>query len=372
MLISRILVAGLALAAVSTPAMAQDGENTLPAPADYSRAVPPYEPSWSSPEIAQIADRFKGTWRTQDPIESMQGADGQTKPVYLVMSVAPAPVEGLADTLYVETARTDSPWTPYRRAIFQIYPYKDSLRLRTYELAVGETADGVFDGMFAAPEHFPELTAGELIATIDIDITPSNTGFSGKSPYPYPTGLGGAVEMTSEVTLDGDVLSVADRGYDAEGNIVWGAGEDGVFFFERSSGAVSTQRREDGMVILDYGGASGPVVNEGDQMHVHYEGFLKNNHRFDASYERGQPFVFAFPPGSRAIVGWGIGMEGLAEGAHRKLIIPGNLGYGPNGNPRANIPPDATLYFNVNLVHVDRAEPQPEPDADNAEAAPQD
>jgi len=370
MLISRILATGLAMAAVTSPSLAQDGENTLPPPAENSRALPAYEPTWSSPQIAQIAAKLKGTWRTEEPIESMQGEDGQTKPVYLVMSMAPAPVQGLTDTIYVETARTDTPWTPYRRAIFQIYPYKDALRLRTYELAVGETADGVFDGMFAAPEHFPELTADELIATIDIDITPSAGGFKGSTPYPYPTGLGGAVEMTSEVTLDGDTLSVADRGYDADGNIVWGAGADGVFFFERSTGAIATTRRDDGMVILDYGGASGPVVSDGDQMHVHYEGFLKNNHRFDASYERGQPFVFAYPPGSRAIVGWGIGMDGFAEGAHRKLIVPGYLGYGPSGNPRANIPADATLYFNVYLAHVDRA--QPEPSTEVTEPAPQD
>lgn len=362
MMISRILATGLTLALLAAPSIAQDEENTLPPPADNSRALPPYEPTWTNPQIAQIARQLSGTWRTEEPIESMRGEDGNTKPVYLVMSIAAAPVAGLADTLYVETARTDSPWTPYRRAIFQIYPYKDSLRLRTYELAVGETADGVFDGMFAAPEHFPDLSADELIATIDLDLELTATGFAGSTPYPYPTRLGGAVEMTSSVTLEGDALSVADRGFDAQGNIAWGAGKDSVFFFERTSGVVSATRRDDGLVILDYGGASGPVVSDGDQMQIHYEGFLKNNHRFDASYERGQPFVFAYPPGSRAITGWGIGMEGFAQGAHRKLIVPGYLGYGPNGNPRANIPADATLYFNVFCAQIDRAAPKPETD----------
>lgn len=354
MIMSRTVLLGLLCTTLSAPAWAQNDENTLPEPAADSRILPPYEPQWSSSEIARIARQLTGSWRTEEPIESMPGEDGQTAPVYLVMSVAPAPVAGLSDTFYVETARTDTPWEPYRRAIFQIYPYKDALRLRTYELAVGPAAEGAFNGMFAAPEYFPVLSADNLIATIDIDLTPSESGFSGSTPYPYPTRVGGAVEMTSELTLDGDALSVADRGFDADGNTVWGAGEGSVFFFERAQAPVSTDRRDDGMIILDYGGASGPVVANGDQMHVHYEGFTEDTRRFDSSYDRNAPFVFAHPTGSRAIVGWGIGMEGLAKGARRKLIIPGYLGYGAGGNPRANIPPDATLYFNLHLVHIER------------------
>ncbi|MCC5821745.1 MAG: CpcT/CpeT family chromophore lyase [Phycisphaerales bacterium] len=357
MFIPRFAAAGLIFAALIAPAHAQNGESDPPAWTPDPRTLTGYEAEWSTPEIAMVARRLTGTWRTEEPIESMRNEDGQSVPVYLVMSVAPAPVSGLSDTLYVETARTDSPWSPYRRAIFQIFPYRDGLRLRTYELAVGSTAQGVFNGMFAAADHFPELSADELIATIDLDLSPTATGFEGASPYPYPTRLGGAVEMTSRVTLDGDGFSVADRGYDANGNVVWGAGEDSVFFFERTRGVVSTTRRDDGMVILDYGGASGPVVSNGDQMHVHYEGFLASKHRFDSSYDRDMPFIFAYPPGTRAITGWGIGMENFARGARRKLIIPGDLGYGPNGNPRAGIPGDATLYFNIHLVHIDRAQP---------------
>jgi peptidylprolyl isomerase len=367
---ARTAAAGLAFLLAAAPALAQDGENVLPPPAENSRALPAYQPAWSSPAIAQIARQLRGTWRTEEAIESMQGDDGQTVPVFLVMSIAPAPVEGMTDTLYVETARSDSPWSPYRRAVFQIYPYKDGHRLRTYELAVGDVSDGVYDGMFAAPEHFPELSADQLIATIDLDLTPTDTGFTGATPYPYPTGLGNAVEMTSRMTLDGDALSVADRGYDAQGAIVWGAEEDGEFFFERAQGVASATRRNDGMVILDYGGANGPIVANGDQMHVHYEGFLKSGHRFDASYDRGQPFIFPYPPGARAIPGWGIGMDGFAQNARRKLIIPGDLGYGPQGNPRANIPGDATLYFNVHLAFVERAEPAAQPAP--AQEAPQD
>jgi len=355
MLIPRIAAASLFFTLLAAPALAQN--ETAPPTDRPSGMLPLFQPTWSSPEIAQIARRLTGTWRTGDPIESMQGEDGQSKPVYIVMSIAPAPVQGMSDTFYVESARTDTPWAPYRRAIFQIYPYKDGHRLRTLELAVGKSSLGIFNGMAAAPEHFPDLSAEELIATIDLDITPTDTGFTGKTPYPFPTRVGGAVEMTSELTLDEDVLTVADRGFDSAGNVVWGADENGYFLFERSQGIAAITRRDDGMVILDYGGASGPIVANGDQMSVHYEGFTRNKVRFDTSYDRGAPFTFPYPPGTRAIAGWGIGMDGLAQGARRKLIIPGDLGYGPNGNPRANIPGNATLYFNIHLVNIDRAQP---------------
>lgn len=364
MMIPRTAAASLILTILASPALAQDQPA---APTENpSGLVDLYQPAWSSPEIAQIARRLTGTWRTEDSIESMQGEDGQSKPVYIVMSIAPAPVQGMTDTFYVESARTDSPWAPYRRAIFQIYPYKDGHRLRTLELAVGKASLGIFNGMTAAPEHFPDLTADQLIATIDLDLTPTDTGFTGKSPYPFPTRIGGAVEMTSEITLDEDVLTVADRGFDADGNVVWGAGENGVYLFERAQGVAAITRRDDGMVILDYGGASGPIVANGDQMSVHYEGFIRNLTRFDTSYDRGAPFTFPYPPGTRAIAGWGIGMDGLAQGARRKLIIPGDLGYGPNGNPRANIPGNAALYFNIHLINIDRAQPP----ADAPAAAP--
>lgn len=372
----RLVVLGLFLPFLALPAHAQDGENVLPEPEIPTHVVEPYQPAWSSPRIAELAESLSGTWRTVDSVESMTGEDGATEPVYLVMSVAPVPVEGMTDTLYVETARTTSAWDPYRRAIFQIYPYKDGLRLRTYELAVGDVSDGVFNGMFAAPEYFPDLSSDDLIATLDLDLQPTDTGFTGSTPYPYPTGVGGAVEMTSEISLDADTLTVADRGYNAQGEVVWGADEDSSYLFEQSQGIVTTDRRPDGMFILDYGGASGPIVANGDTMKVHYEGFLESKHRFDSSYDRGSPFTFPYPPGGRAITGWGIGMENLAEGARRKLIIPGHLGYGPNGNPRAGIPGDATLYFNVHLVGLDRPPVQPvnpeQPPAEQPAEVPED
>ncbi|GKZ00032.1 hypothetical protein MPSEU_000956600 [Mayamaea pseudoterrestris] len=58
-----------------------------------------------------------------------------------------------------------------------------------------------------------------------------------------------------------------------------------------------------------------------------------------------QPFG-QFPPG------WDVGMYGMCVGERRRLIIPPALAYGAKGMPRRNIPPNATLQYDVSLVSL--------------------
>jgi len=311
--------------------------------------------------IEQIADQLIGTWMTTEPIETQQSEDGNSVDVSMMMSIAPVTIEGMDNTMYVESSLSNATWAPFRQSIFQLYEYKGKVRLRTYTMALSTEEQGVLNGLTAAPSQFPAVSKDQLIATLDVELKAAGAGFSGSTPYPYPTGVMGAVEMTSSVAFDGKTLTVADRGYDAEGNIVWGADEDSSFVFEQVEPYAVATERERGLVVIDYPATfSDMVVQDGDEMHVHYWGYLPDGTVFDTSYKRGAPFVFMYPPGARAIDGWGMGMDGLSNGARRKLIIPSDIGYGPGGNPRASIPGDSTLYFNINLSHLDRPEPAPE------------
>ena len=56
-----------------------------------------------------------------------------------------------------------------------------------------------------------------------------------------------------------------------------------------------------------------------------------------------QPFG-QFPPG------WDVGLVGMCVGERRRIIIPPVLAYGSVGVPRRNIPPNATLQYDVTLV----------------------
>ncbi len=94
----------------------------------------------------------------------------------------------------------------------------------------------------------------------------------------------------------------------------------------------------------------GKTALTGKSVVVHYEGKLQDGSKFDSSYDRGSPFSFTLGAGE-VIKGWEIGREGMQEGAVRTLSIPPVLAYGETG-AGANIPPNSTLCFKVELLSV--------------------
>ena len=79
---------------------------------------------------------------------------------------------------------------------------------------------------------------------------------------------------------------------------------------------------------------TGAVAKAGQKVKVHYTGWLYNNGqagaKFDSSKDRGQPFVFPLAAG-HVIQGWDEGVQGMAVGGTRRLVIPAALGYGARG-----------------------------------------
>lgn len=350
--VMTIAAAGLA----GSPALAQDA-GPMPTPAFES-----WSPTWSSPEIEALAGHLTGSWITAEAVAEAGGDAGGAAKV--VMNAHPVPVEGLPDALYVEQYRTDDPGQPYRQSFYQFYMRQGEPRVRTFEIKKPEESLGVFVGMGLVPEAFPEIAADDLIATLDLAINASSDGFRGRTPYPYPTAMGGAVEMTSAMSVQGDTMTAAATGFAADGSVLWGG--DSGYAFNRSEPHIEVDRRDNGLIVMNFTVPEGEVVADGDTLHVDYAGWLANGFRFDTSRQEGRDvFRFSYPP--RLIDGWNFGLDGVTEGTRRRLVVPSELGYKSRGQPSAKIPPDSTLYFEIEVRSVQKTEMAPEPEMPDGE-----
>lgn len=94
----------------------------------------------------------------------------------------------------------------------------------------------------------------------------------------------------------------------------------------------------------------GEQAESGDSVSVHYTGTFTDGTKFDSSLDRGAPFVFTLGAGE-VIMGWDLGVQGMQIGEKRKLTIPSDLAYGPEGRS-GSIPPNATLIFEVELLKI--------------------
>jgi FKBP-type peptidyl-prolyl cis-trans isomerase FkpA len=109
-----------------------------------------------------------------------------------------------------------------------------------------------------------------------------------------------------------------------------------------------------GLQFEDTQVGEGAVAQAGQRVSVHYTGWLYNEGtagaKFDSSKDRGQPFQFPLGAG-HVIKGWDEGVQGMAVGGTRRLVIPPQLGYGARGAGGV-IPPNATLLFEVELLAI--------------------
>lgn len=107
---------------------------------------------------------------------------------------------------------------------------------------------------------------------------------------------------------------------------------------------------DSGLKIEDLREGDGTKASAGQQVSVHYTGWLLDGSKFDSSVDRNQPFEFTLGRGM-VIRGWDQGVDGMQVGGKRKLTIPPQLGYGTQGAGGV-IPPNATLVFEVELLGV--------------------
>lgn len=103
--------------------------------------------------------------------------------------------------------------------------------------------------------------------------------------------------------------------------------------------------------VKDLTVGGGDVAVSCDNLKMNYLGVSWSTSKvFDNSFDRGQTFDFQLGSGN-VIRGWDQGIVGMKVGGRRLLIIPPDLGYGPQG-AGGDIGPNETLVFVVDLVSV--------------------
>jgi FKBP-type peptidyl-prolyl cis-trans isomerase len=111
-----------------------------------------------------------------------------------------------------------------------------------------------------------------------------------------------------------------------------------------------------GLIIEDQVAGTGDTAQAGQDVSVHYTGWLlfggERGKKFDSSKDRGEAFGFALGAG-QVIKGWDEGVQGMKVGGRRVLTVPPALGYGARGAGGV-IPPNATLIFEVELLAIER------------------
>ncbi|MET9478133.1 FKBP-type peptidyl-prolyl cis-trans isomerase [Streptomyces sp. NPDC002922] len=92
----------------------------------------------------------------------------------------------------------------------------------------------------------------------------------------------------------------------------------------------------------------GAKLKNGDAIQVNYLGQAWDSTKpFDNSFDRKQPFDLTLGAGM-VIKGWDQGLLGQKVGSRVQLVIPPDLGYGPQG--QNGIKPNATLVFVVDIL----------------------
>lgn len=123
-------------------------------------------------------------------------------------------------------------------------------------------------------------------------------------------------------------------------------------FLAKNKNAEGIQTTASGLQykIIQQGTGASPKGD--DIVVVNYKGTLIDGTEFDSSYKRNMPAEF---PLKGVIPGWTEGLQMLKKGGKAMFFVPPALGYGDR--PRQQIPGNAVLIFDVELLDIKPAPP---------------
>ncbi len=129
---------------------------------------------------------------------------------------------------------------------------------------------------------------------------------------------------------------------------------------------LKAQKTQSGLYYVIEKEGTGEATTPGTTLYVNYAGYLLDGPLFDTSWPELAKANNKFNPErpyeplrvnvgmGQVIPGWDEGLMLLKKGSKAKLIIPSPLGYGEPGEPRANIPGNSILVFDVEVTDAQK------------------
>jgi len=129
--------------------------------------------------------------------------------------------------------------------------------------------------------------------------------------------------------------------------------EDNARFLADNGKRPDVKTLPDGLQIRIINSGHGKkVTSVADVVTVSYKGWTIDNHVFDRT-DAGRFATFEV---GKLIPGWTEALKMMREGDEWQIVVPADLGYGVEG-AGADIPPNQTLVFNMQLLTVKHPEP---------------
>lgn len=136
-------------------------------------------------------------------------------------------------------------------------------------------------------------------------------------------------------------------------------------FMAKNADAEGVRATQSGLQYKVLAEGDGPSPKPEDVVVVHYKGTLIDGTEFDSSFKRNQPAEF---PVRGVIPGWQEGLQLMKKGGKMMIYVPPELGYGAAA--RQQIPANAVLIFEVELLDVKPGAKIPPPSRAGKAAAP--
>jgi len=147
-------------------------------------------------------------------------------------------------------------------------------------------------------------------------------------------GLAGTIPPSATLTFDVELIAVQPGSPEKPQAV------DPAYYVKKPSG----------LKYYDLKEGAGVYPQAGQEVAVHYTGWLADGTKIDSSIDRGLPLTFIFGL-DRILPGWEEGLATMRVGGLRQLVLPPELGYGEQGLSPI-IPPKATLIFEIELLGV--------------------